>query len=155
MQNFVDFIEKWVELIISFFISYPLAAALITIIAVIAYITVWKKLKIEDWTKHALLFFCVMVIWATLIAILGNLFKAIGAIGGMLSFFYKTYKWHPIFFIIVTVLLGMISVVWYMLPAYWKPNKILRVIICITIWLLLILLVTPILDAWGATLSLA
>ena len=146
MQAFLEFVGKWIDLIVEFFGNYPLVAAIITVIAVGVYILLWKKLHIDTWTMHTLLFLCVILGWAVAIPILGSLVIVIEFIGKGIAWIYKKYESHPIFCISVTGIMSASGTVWYLLPKRWKPMRFIRIVITLLIWFLLIALIVPVLD---------
>ena len=45
METFIKFISEWAKAVVSGFSEYPLAASIVTLIAVIAYVVFWKIKK--------------------------------------------------------------------------------------------------------------
>lgn len=154
MQAFLEFVGKWIDLIVSFFKDYPLAAALVTIVAAILYVGVWKhwfsfakRWTVNTWPKHMLLFFVVILAWSVAIPIVGAVLKALGFVFGGTAWLYKKYESHPIYCLSETVAIAILGCIWFFLPSKWRPKRWKRVVIAVLIWFLLLVLVVPLLDA--------
>jgi hypothetical protein len=153
MRTMVDFLNAWRELIIKVFTEHTLAASLVTILAVLAFL--WIRRRRGSWRPTDLLI--LLAAWAVLVPILGFLMtvfgKAWAAFEVMLAFvppvlgsFYRIYDHHP-YLILTIIALGTIS--YFVWERWWPkvlPKRVWR-LVCIAICVVVIAhIVSPIAD---------
>jgi hypothetical protein len=126
MGTVYDFLMAWKDLIIKVFGAYPLAAALVTILAAGAFYMLEKQWRREHTPTNLMLMF---VAWAIAVPILGFLINVLGVIWSLVEKFiafiawvfgslYGIYERHP--YLVLGVVLA--AVLCYFAWGKWKPN---------------------------------
>src|ERR1700730_1250561 len=122
MSEIYKFVGEWKDLIIKLYTEYPLAAAIITLTAVIAFV-LFERSK-HPWPPPVLDMIIAFVAWAVLIPIVGFLFSAVVKVGSILaagasfvwrvlSFIFDVYQVHPLFVLILAVLAAALCGIWH------------------------------------------
>lgn len=148
MKDFVNFAAKWADAISEVFGKYPLAGAVVTLGALVLGAWLHKEMEIDTWTKRALLFLGVLVVWLICVPLLGLLIDAVVALGGFTRFIYDRYNDQPFFVLIVTGICIPAGLAWVYLPWFRdrRPKRWVRAGIVAVIWITLILLGVPIMN---------
>ena len=150
MHFFIEFIGKWADTIGKVFGEFPIAAAIVTLAAALAFFA-FVKWPIQDWMHATLVFFGVFICWLICVPLLGWVFRAVGFLSAASAFMYERYERQPLVFLATTALALVGGLIWvYALPRRGPPRiqKILAIAGC---WLLGILLLVPIFDVFAPT----
>jgi hypothetical protein len=126
MDAVLSVVNAWKDLIIKVFGQYPLAAALITLVAVAAFFYIEKTLRPRQAPTNILI---VLLGWAVAVPILGGLLWLLGelwdlvkavapAVASALSSLFLIYQKHPF---LVLSLVG-IAILAYVAWKRWQPN---------------------------------
>jgi hypothetical protein len=151
MNSIIDFIVFWKDLITKVFGEYPLAAALVSIVAVAAfYVLDQQARKGKRPTNLIIVFFG----WAILVPIVGLVMTILGKLWAILeaavprivvalASFYRIYDQHPL---LVLFLIG-VGVVSYFLWRRFRPdilpNQLLRVAFIAAVVILVAHILSP------------
>lgn len=158
MTTILKILSEWKDLIVKVFGSYPLAGALVTIVAVCAFIVLQTQYRKGKTASNTL---CVLLAWSLAVPLLGSLLEVGGEayettksvlsfLWSALSSFYRVYEKHPI---AVLVLLGAATSVYFLWGwrrPYFIRSKPLRIL---SLWLATVaaaLIVSPLLDLLGS-----
>jgi uncharacterized membrane protein len=147
MQWFIDFIGKWSDAIGKVFGEFPIAAAIMTLVAVLVFVRLIKW-PITDWQSAALNFFCVLLGWLICVPILGWFFIFLRWIGATGAFFYERYERQPVLFIVLTLLAVVGGAVWILVFRRRGPSANMKIGIVVAGWFIGILLLVPLFDAF-------
>jgi hypothetical protein len=136
MGSIIDFLNAWRELIVKVFSQHTIAAAFVTVAAVVAFLALEYQFRRGKTTTNLML---VLLGWAVLVPMGGLLTIVIGKIwdvsAGLISTilipviasFYRIYEQHPL---AVLTMVGL-AVISYFAWATWWPrvvaSRILRV----------------------------
>lgn len=145
MQWFIDFVGKWADAIGKVFGEFPVAAAIMTLVAVVVFANS-VKWPITDWQSAALTFFCVLLGWLICVPILGWVFRAIGWVASIGAFFYERYERQPILFIVLTLLATASGAVWIFAFRSRGPSVNMKMGIVAASWFIGILILVPVFD---------
>lgn len=154
MGSIVDFIASWKDLIVKVFGEHPLAAALVTLVAVAVFVALDRgprKGKRPSTLLMTLGGWAVAVpILGFVMTVLGKLWafveKAVPFLAGILGSVYKIYEKHPLI-VLVLICAGVIGFfVWkWWRPNFW-PNRGVRVVALAAAVVLAVHIVGPIAD---------
>jgi hypothetical protein len=136
MSEFLDFVKGWAKMIGGVFGDYPLAAALITLVAVVAFMIMEHRARPSNWTTRTYHFFIVLIGWAIAVPILGFVFGLIEKILGLgkgalnvLAFLYGAYEKHPLVVLMLLVVCVGTYFVWHFMRPK-SPSRILKAVAC-------------------------
>ena len=148
MHFFIEFIGKWADLIGKVFGEFPIAAALVTLVAALAFVAL-VKWPIQDWMRATFVFLGVFVCWLICVPLLGWLFRAVSFLSAASAFIYERYERQPLVFLAATALALVGGLIWvYALPRR-GPSRALKILASGACWLLAILILVPIFDAFA------
>lgn len=126
MDAVLSVVNDWKDLIIKVFGQYPLAAALITLVAVGAFFYLEKTLRPQQAPTNILM---VLLGWAVIVPVLGGLLwllsefwdivKAIAQlVASSLSSVFSIYQKHPLLVLALAITATLTYFVW----KRWRPN---------------------------------
>lgn len=161
MSEFLDFVKGWAKGIGGVFGDYPLAAAIITLVAVVAFIALERRAKSADWTTRTYYFFIALVGWAIAVPILGFIFKIIekfwgaaegaaSAIVGVSLFLYHAYEKHTLLVLILLAISVTAFFAWHFVRPK-SPSRTLKGIACGALFLLSVAVGAPIANLLSPT----
>ena len=127
MTSIYEFLNAWRELITKVFGEYPLAAALMTLLAVGMFFALQTEWRRERTRSNILLVF---VGWLVAVPILGFVMTVLGKVwefiettvprvGKILGSFYHIYKSHP-YMVLIILALGIVG---YCVWNRWWPQQ--------------------------------
>lgn len=139
MTSIYEFLNAWRELITKVFGEYPLAAAIVTLLAVVLFFELQTEWRRERTKSNILLVF---VGWLIAVPIVGLVMTVLGKVWGfiettvpivgeILGSFYHIYEHHP-YMVLIILALGIIG---YFVWNHWWParpqflqNRVLKVL---------------------------
>ena len=147
MAGVIEFLKVWAHLIGDVFGKYPLAAALVTVVAVGAFVLLERQRNTpHDTTISVIHAFIILIGWLISVPLLGFIFNtgsttAAFFISGI-QFFYSMYNQQPIVVLVLLVLSLLGYGIWEWRSRPRQP--IFRGLIAITILFIAIALTVPI-----------
>jgi hypothetical protein len=160
MTGIYNFLGEWKDLITKLYTEYPLAAALITLAAVIGFVF-FERSERGTWPPPALHMIIAFVGWLVLVPIVGFLFAVIFKIGsilaaagsfgwGVLSFTFGVYQVHPLFVIILAALAAAVWGIWHWRrPSGISFNWQTKAVICCVGFIVAVGLGAPIINLYS------
>lgn len=154
MDTVISLITGWKDLITDVFGSYPLAGAIVTLVAAGIFYLLHTEYRKGKTASNA---FWVFFGWAITVPIVGFLLdiaseiygaikKVLGFLWSALSSLYGIYVKHPLFVLFLLVVAVAAYVVWAWFRPKLIPGKPLRVIILCVVIIVLAHIVSPLLD---------
>jgi hypothetical protein len=160
MNSIIDFITAWKDLISKIFGEYPLAASLVTAVAVGAFALLERERRRNTATN----FMIVLIGWAMSVPVVGFVMNVLGKIWEVieaiapivtkvLGSFYAIYEKHPLL-ILALVALAMAS--YFVWKRWWPemlPNRSLRIVSVAGVTIVVAHLLSPFADLVGSVAS--
>lgn len=154
MSSVVDFVTLWKDLITKVFGDHTLAAALLTLVAVAAFVALDQGPRKG---KRPTTLLMTLIAWAIAVPILGFVMTILGKIWSffekalpiltdILSSFYKVYERHPLL-VLALIAAGVAGFfVWkWLRPKFW-PNRGVRVVTLSAVVIVVAHIASPIAD---------
>lgn len=157
MEKVISVITGWKDLITEVFGTYPLAGALVTLLAVGVF---WLLHRQYRKGKVATNIFLVLLGWAIAVPIVGFILdiaaeiygaikKVLGFLWSVLASLYEIYLKHPLFVIFLMVVSVAVYFLWAWLRPKLIPGKPLRVILLFMAAVAIAHLASPLLDLFA------
>jgi hypothetical protein len=157
MSSVLTVVNTWKDLIIKVFGEYPLAGAIVTILAILLFFHINKNVRKNKTTTNALL---ILLGWAIAVPILGfvlNVFaKTWEVLEGIVPVLtrvggssYAIYDRHPLVVLSLLVLSAAAYFVWKWRWSRVLPSRALRVAVLLVVFVLAIHLANPIADIFS------
>lgn len=154
MDTVVSAITFWKDLIVKVFGQYPLAAALISLVAVGAYVYLEKHLRPRQAPTNILI---VLFGWSIAVPVLGGILWVLGQIwdvlkaiappvASALSSLFSIYQEHPFLVLALFIAAAVVYLGWKRWRPNVLPNRLLRIIVLGTAVTLVAHLASPFAD---------
>lgn len=164
MNGFIGFVKTWAGAIGDLFSKYPLAAALVTIAAIAAFLILQKKKYAIDWSSTTLNFFIVLVGWLIAVPIIGFFIDVVikissattgvvGFIGRSLRFLYVKYEQQPICVLIILILSIASYILWPRILPKKDPGRSIRIIVVVLAFVILTAISVPIVNLFSSSIE--
>jgi hypothetical protein len=159
MSGFLAFAQAWAKLVGEVFSQYPLAAAIVTLIAVALFLLFERTSASSGWPELTLRFFLALVAWAILVPILGTVLailtwlgekaeQTLSGLGQLVRFLYGDYVAQPI----PVLILFSVSVIGFFVWNRWRPHlpvAWVKALLCAAAFILLVAVGVPIANQLG------
>jgi len=153
MTTVLDWLRVWGETIAAMFKEHPIIAAVLSLLAIGAFLALekWRN-DYDEWARRSLHFIAVFLGWAILVPIVG--FVADVVIGGATAIWsfivlaYDLYRRQPILVLSLLGICGLALLVWELLRRN-RPHWIWKGALCLILWIVLCAIAVPLADALG------
>lgn len=148
METVINFFLKWIDLISGVFVEHTLAAALMTLVGVGAFIHLEKGNRFRDTTQAVKNSFLVLIGWAITVPILGWLLDILRSVLGVslniISFLYEKFEQQPILVICLAVICAVAPIAWTKIKRIRTPSLPVHIAASVILTLVLTALLVPI-----------
>jgi|EndMetStandDraft_3_1072993.scaffolds.fasta_scaffold131191_2 hypothetical protein len=154
MGDVFSLLVAWKDLFIKVFVAYPLAAALVTLIAFPAWYWLDRKVRPGETKTNFLL---VLLCWSVAVPLLGAFLWILGQVWSVVSAvvpgfatvvgsLFSIYKEHPFLVLVLIVVAWIVYVCW----GKWRPNilphRFVRIVVLVISVTLIAHILSPIAD---------